>query len=285
MFGVAEPLVWRQDDQALTISIPEALQDERGRPCEHAWAVKIPMQPKAVIVQKGFAAPVTLGIFGICDRVVYTLDGSEPMLGSTAYTAPVIPPAGANTLFKARCVRGSKLIGPTACAEIRTSPPVPPKPDVYFDTLEPVSFRTGWQAPGVRAWRNTNCHGQPLKVSGTVFPRGVGMHAPGEAVFGLKAEYRRLVCRVGIDDAAAERGSAVVKVFLDNRLLCETPLLAGAAGLWNIDAKLEGGTANYVVRVVVEDNGDGIDGDNVDLVDAGFVVDGKTYGQEELERK
>lgn len=113
-----------------------------------------------------------------------------------------------------------------------------------------------------------------------VFPRGVGMHAPGEAVFGLKAEYGRLVCRVGIDAAAAGRGSAVVKVFLDNRLLCETPVLTGTAGLWNIDTKLGGSTAKSVLRVVVEDNGDGIDGDNVDLVNAGFVVAGKTLGHQ-----
>ena len=42
MLGVAEPLAWRQNEQGLTIAIPEALQDEKARPCQHAWAFKIP---------------------------------------------------------------------------------------------------------------------------------------------------------------------------------------------------------------------------------------------------
>jgi alpha-L-fucosidase len=41
MLGVREPLVWRQDGQGLAIAVPAALQDEKSRPCEHAWVLKI----------------------------------------------------------------------------------------------------------------------------------------------------------------------------------------------------------------------------------------------------
>jgi alpha-L-fucosidase len=44
LLGVAEPLAWKQDEQGLTILLPEALQDEKARPCRDAWAIKIPMQ-------------------------------------------------------------------------------------------------------------------------------------------------------------------------------------------------------------------------------------------------
>jgi alpha-L-fucosidase len=44
MLGVAEPLAWKQDEQGLTILLPDALQDEKARPCQDAWAIKIPMQ-------------------------------------------------------------------------------------------------------------------------------------------------------------------------------------------------------------------------------------------------
>jgi alpha-L-fucosidase len=272
LLGVAEPLAWQQNDLGLTLVLPEALQNEKARPCEHAWTIKIPMQPKVVIERKGFASPVTLGAWGICDRVVYTIDGSEPTASSTTYTGAITPQAGAKTVLKARCVRGGKLAGLTASAEFQANAPVPPRPDVYLDTLEPALFKTGWQAPGVKTWRNVNCHGQPLSVGFEVFARGMGMHANGEAVFSLKADYKRLVCRVGIDDAAAGRGSAVAKILLDDKPLCQTPVLTGKDGLWNIDAKLEGVKDQSVLRIVVEDNGDGIDGDNVDLVDTGFIV-------------
>jgi len=46
MLGVKMPLAWQQDEHGLTISLPENLQDEKARPCQHAWAIKIPMQPR-----------------------------------------------------------------------------------------------------------------------------------------------------------------------------------------------------------------------------------------------
>jgi hypothetical protein len=279
MLGVAEPLAWQQNEQGLTLAIPEALQDEKGRPCQHAWAIRIPMQPKVVIARKDLAAPVTVGAWGVCDRVVYTLDGSEPTASSTAYTGPVTLTGEGTTVFKARCVRDGKLVGQTACAKFQPNPPVPPKPDVYLDTLEPVSFKTGWQAAGVKTWRNVNCHGQVLMVNGEKFQHGMGMHANGEVVFAVKPDYKRFVCRVGVDDAAATRGSIIVKLFLDDKLLHQTPVLNGGDGLWNISEKLEGVTEKSVLRIVIEDNGDGIDGDNADLVNAGLIV-GETAATE-----
>lgn len=43
MLGVTEPLNWEQAGQGLTINIPENLQDEKMRPCESAWVIKIPL--------------------------------------------------------------------------------------------------------------------------------------------------------------------------------------------------------------------------------------------------
>lgn len=46
MLGVKEPLAWKRTDRTLDIDIPEALQDEKAQPCQYAWVLKIPMQPK-----------------------------------------------------------------------------------------------------------------------------------------------------------------------------------------------------------------------------------------------
>ncbi|MFZ1932177.1 MAG: alpha-L-fucosidase [Thermoguttaceae bacterium] len=272
LIGISAPLAWKQDERGLIVQLPAALQDEKERPCQHAWVLKIPMQPTVVaIVRKNFAAPVALETVGTYERVVYTLDGSRPGADSTAYSGPIVLPAGKTTAITARCVRGGKLVGRTLSAEFQANPPPPPKPHVYLDALEPLSFKTGWQAEGVKTWRNVNCHGQPLKVLGQTFSRGVGMHANGEAVFPLRPRSGRFVCRVGIDDAAEGGGTARMKIYLDQRLLCQTPLLTGRDGLWNIDARLDGATDRSLLRIVIDDNGDGISGDNVDLVDAGFI--------------
>jgi alpha-L-fucosidase len=53
MLGVAKPLAWQQDDRGLTIAIPDAMQDEKARPCRDAWAIKVPMPPRAAVAPKG----------------------------------------------------------------------------------------------------------------------------------------------------------------------------------------------------------------------------------------
>ena len=45
MLGVNESLAWRQDEEGLTIAIPDRLQDERARPCPYAWTMKIAIRP------------------------------------------------------------------------------------------------------------------------------------------------------------------------------------------------------------------------------------------------
>ena len=47
MLGVRTPLAWQQNEQGLTITISDALQDEKARPCQYAWVVKIPMHRKS----------------------------------------------------------------------------------------------------------------------------------------------------------------------------------------------------------------------------------------------
>jgi alpha-L-fucosidase len=46
MLGVEEPLAWKQDEHGLTIALPQKLQDYFYRPCEHAWAIRIPCGDK-----------------------------------------------------------------------------------------------------------------------------------------------------------------------------------------------------------------------------------------------
>ena len=43
LLGVNEPLGWRQDGGGLTIDLPERLQEESARPCQHAWSFRIPL--------------------------------------------------------------------------------------------------------------------------------------------------------------------------------------------------------------------------------------------------
>jgi alpha-L-fucosidase len=43
LLGVEKPLVWKQDDSGLAVDLPEELQNEVARPCQHAWSIRIPL--------------------------------------------------------------------------------------------------------------------------------------------------------------------------------------------------------------------------------------------------
>ena len=53
MLGIQQPLKWSYDAaKGLVIEIPEGLQEASRRPCEYAWAVRIPTAPAAVSTTK-----------------------------------------------------------------------------------------------------------------------------------------------------------------------------------------------------------------------------------------
>jgi alpha-L-fucosidase len=269
MLGVAEPLKWKQDAQGLTISISEKLQDEKARPCEHAWAIKIPMQPTVLISQKDIISPVIIAAVGSCDKVVYTLDGSEPTANSTAYTGPVaLAERESNTILKARCMLAGRLVGATVSAEFCGIP----KPDIYLDELSLVRMKSGNQS--LQTQLRKNCIGKPIQMGGAEFSRGIGDHSgkdfAAELVYALKPEYKRFVSLVGVDDQTAGKGSIRVHIYVDDQLQTETSILRGRQAPVSLDVELPKGGKE--LRIVIDDAGDGYEYDDADLANAGFIV-------------
>lgn len=158
--------------------------------------------------------------------------------------------------------------------EAMASLPPPPLPNVYLDSLTPVKARSG-NVSG-HAMVNRNCVGGPLRMKGTVYTRGIGEHAQAELVYALKPEFKHFVALIGLDDQVARfndiRGSSVVRVYADQTLLAETPVLRGAGACSGVDVEIPRGAGS--LRVVVEDAGDGVDFDDVDLANAGFTTVG-----------
>ncbi|MFO8013681.1 MAG: NPCBM/NEW2 domain-containing protein [Phycisphaerae bacterium] len=146
------------------------------------------------------------------------------------------------------------------------------RPDVYLDTLTPVRAVSG-NHDG-RTHVNRNCSGAPLRLNGVTYERGIGEHAKADLTYALKPEYRRFVCTVGLDDQVGRhgdvRGSVIVMVLADKRPAFRTPLLQGAGASCNMDIAIPRGAKT--LRLVVDDAGDGVGYDDVDFVNAGFMV-------------
>jgi CubicO group peptidase (beta-lactamase class C family) len=151
-------------------------------------------------------------------------------------------------------------------------PPLLPTPDVWLDTLSPLVATVGWGKFQV----NQTDEGAPLVLDGDVYAHGLGVHAPSEVAYELKPGYERFVARVGAEERAGWRASVVAKVYLDDTLMQESPLLRAGDAPWNVDVtiprRLKSGTPSQRLRLVFTDGGNGINYDWCDWVNAGFIT-------------
>ncbi len=109
--------------------------------------------------------------------------------------------------------------------------------------------------------------GEPIRLAGKEFSRGIILHSRSEVVYSLDDEFRRFRATAGIDDLVRPRGHVRLVIRGDDRVLLDTTL-SGKDQPRAIDLDL-GGTRRLSIVV---DFGDGLDvGDHFDLADARIV--------------
>lgn len=79
---------------------------------------------------------------------------------------------------------------------------------VWLDTLKASYENPGYGSVG----RNKNAHGGIIKIGGKEYPHGLSVHASGEVHFPLDKKFKKFEAVIGIDDAAADKGSVVFRV-------------------------------------------------------------------------
>jgi hypothetical protein len=170
-----------------------------------------------------------------------------------------------------------EVLPAVAAVEVpKERPPTPPAPNIYLDTLKPVSESNGWGKLGV----NKSVAGKPLTVDGKHYEHGLGCHANALVVYKIPEGAKRFVAVVGLDDDKKddERASVKFEVYGDVKEMGEAPeLLAKSPVLssktfrsWAFN--IEFTERHKELRLVVTDAGDGNKADHADWVDAGFVT-------------
>jgi hypothetical protein len=90
-------------------------------------------------------------------------------------------------------------------------------PLVYLSDLAELSFK---HVPYLQlAWplkKDTNVLGQPLRVTGKRYLKGLGMHTASRVTYKLAEPCRAFQAELAIDDSAQGKGSAVCSVFVDD---------------------------------------------------------------------
>lgn len=139
-------------------------------------------------------------------------------------------------------------------------------------TAEPIVWRqltTEMASSITQGWletrTNSSIGGQPMRIGGQHFDKGLGTHPPGEMVFQLAGKHHRFRAHVGVDDAGGPTGSVVFKVLLDGQEAFHSQLVKWGQPAKKIDLDVSSITE---LRLVVTDGGDGVQGDHADWANA-----------------
>ncbi|MFF2964350.1 NPCBM/NEW2 domain-containing protein [Streptomyces sp. NPDC057963] len=142
----------------------------------------------------------------------------------------------------------------------------PPAGDSYLSDLPRLSATNGW-GPVEQDTSNGESKagdGNPITIGGTVFAKGLGVHADSAVEFYTGGACDTVTAQVGVDDEKETRGTVAFEVRADGRKVASTGVLTQAMPAQSLSADVSGA---QVVRLVVTDGGDGTDSDHADWAD------------------
>lgn len=142
----------------------------------------------------------------------------------------------------------------------------PPVGGSYLSDLPRLSAANGW-GPVEKDTSNGESKagdGNPLTIGGTVFAKGLGVHADSVVEFYTGEACSAVTAQVGVDDETGTRGTVAFEVWADGTKVASTRVLTSAMPAQPLLADVSGA---QVVRLVVTDGGDGIDFDHADWAD------------------
>jgi alpha-galactosidase len=133
---------------------------------------------------------------------------------------------------------------------------------LWLDELDLSAMDAGWGTPNT----NLSVEGNPLKIAGRTFTRGVGTHAVSTILLHLDEKGKRFRASVGVDDEVGT-GPASVEFFLlgDKAVLWHSGVMKKNDSARTVDVNIE---HIKLLGLLVTDAGDGIDYDHADWCDA-----------------
>ncbi len=132
---------------------------------------------------------------------------------------------------------------------------------VYLHELDLTTIDLGWGS----VQQNKSVDGNPLRVGGKVFERGVGTHAVSRMMVNLAGAGIRFTAFVGVDDEAGKRGSIEFVVLGDKKILWRSGVINGGDSAKAVSVDLAG---INVLALLATNGGDNIDYDHADWCEA-----------------
>jgi len=136
---------------------------------------------------------------------------------------------------------------------------------VYLDELNLALSSTGWG----RSRKNRSVDGNPIKIAGKAFKRGVGTHPPGVIRILLDGKTTKFSAMVGLDDEVGTKGTAEFQIVVNKKVIAKSGIMKGGQPAKLLEANL---TGVKIVDLVVTIGGDNFGHDHTDWADAKFEV-------------
>ncbi len=220
-------------------------------------------------------------------EIHYTLDGTEPGANSPRYLTPLHFDR-ATTVRAAAFQKGRRVtrISESYAARLGV---MPPPPEVALGSIKPwrwvglghsPAFNDHRLSPGVNPPQtNLSNEGKPLRIAGHTFEQGIGVHAPNHLIYEIQPGWTRFVALAGMDDRIldvnngsniAMHPSVIFRVFIDGKLVAESPTSRIGLEPWRFDVPIPAGSKR--ITLASTDAGDGFWGDLANWTNAGFIT-------------
>jgi cell division septation protein DedD len=196
-------------------------------------------------------------------KTAMSTSGSTPATTTAPPTTTTTPPATTATTTT-----------PTTTTPTTTTPttttPTPPPADAsrYLSSLAPLSASNGW-GPYEKDLSNGEKgakDGHTLKLNGTTFAKGLGVHAGSDLTFDLtKGSWTTFTSSIGIDDEVGSGGSVLFRIYLDGKMVYDTATMTGSTATKKISLTVSG---KKKLRLVVVSPSSNINSDHADWASA-----------------
>jgi len=151
-------------------------------------------------------------------------------------------------------------------ANAGSTPPV--QDPTYVSDLTPLSAQNGWgPVEKDQSVGGPNAgDGQPLRIGGQQFAKGLGTNAYSQVIYDLGGRYGRFLAQVGVDDEVGDSaGTVVFQIWSDGVKLYDSGVLTGADGPRPVSVDVTG-LQHLELAVLATD--DGASNDHADWADA-----------------
>lgn len=137
---------------------------------------------------------------------------------------------------------------------------------VYVSALRPTEVKYTPYLDAAQPYRvDRAVSGKPMRLAGKLYSRGLGVRSRTDMTYALDGGYQTFTSMVGLDDTVAGAGSVIFRVYGDDKVLFESPILRGGDAPIEVKVPLKG---VLLLRLEVDygDNGDAAD--HADWADA-----------------